>query len=98
MGKKEKATFELAENLRAVTALILQLENFVKIHKEIAAGYQKYRKNGGEAISGIEKYIGIKTEVVAVSKKAKEQEAPAAEAKAPKKTVESKKAKNKVKA
>ena len=27
MGKKEKATFELAENLRAVTALISHLEN-----------------------------------------------------------------------
>jgi hypothetical protein len=93
MGKKENAACELAENLRAVAALIPQLEKFVKIHKEIAAGYQKYRKNGGEAISGIEKYVGIKTEAVAVSKKAKGQKVPAAEAKAPKKTVESKKAK-----
>jgi hypothetical protein len=98
MGKKENTACELAENLRAVTALIPQLEKFVKIHKEIAAGYQKYRKNGGEAISGIEKYAGIKTEAAAVSKKAKRQEAPVAEVNAPKKTVESKKAKNKGKA
>ena len=98
MGKKCKSVSELAENLHAVTALIHQLENFVKVHKEIAAGYQKYRKSGGEAISGIEKYVGIKSEVVAVSKKAKCQEAPVAEAKGVKKKVDPKRAKSKVKA
>jgi hypothetical protein len=101
MGKKDNAAFELAENLHAVTALISQLENLVKVHKEIAAGYQKYRKKGGEAISGVEKYVGIKTEEAAVSIKAKGQETPAAEAKeakVAKKKVEPKKIKNKVKA
>ena len=104
MGKKDNAAFELSENLHAVKALISQLENFVKVHKEIAAGYQKYRKNSGAAISGIEKYLGIKTEVVTVSKKAKGQEAPVTEAKVAKvakvvkKKVEPKKIKKKVKA
>ena len=101
MGKKDKAAFELAENFHAVKALILQLENFVKVHKEIAAGYQKYRKNGGEAISGVEKYVGIKTAEVAASKKAKGQEAPVTEAKVAKvvkKKVEPKKIKKIVKA
>ncbi|HIJ88514.1 MAG TPA: hypothetical protein HPP97_12665 [Desulfuromonadales bacterium] len=98
MGKKDNAAFALAENFHAVTALIKQLETFVKIHKEIAAGYQKYRKNGGEAISGVEKYVGIKKEEVAVAKKAKGLEAPVKEANAAKKKVESKKGKNKVKA
>jgi hypothetical protein len=98
MGKKDNAAFELAENFHAVKALILQLENFVKAHKEIAAGYQKYRKNGGDAISGVEKYVGIKTAEVAVSKKATVQKTPAAEAKVVKKKDEPKKVKNKVKA
>ena len=101
MGKKDNAAFELSENLHAVKTLISQLENFVKVHKEIAAGYQKYRKNSGAAISGIEKYLGIKKEVVTVSKKAKGQETPVTEAKVAnvvKKKVEPKKNKKKVKA
>jgi len=69
MGKKDKSVSELAENLHAVTALIHQLENFVKAHKEIAAGYQKYRKNGGEAIPGIEKHLCVKPEKSATSVK-----------------------------
>jgi hypothetical protein len=98
MGKKDNAAFALAENLHAVTALISQLENFVTVHKEIAAGYQKYRKNGGDAISGVEKYVGIKTAEAAVSKKTKAQKTPAAAANVAKKKDEPKKVKNKFKA
>ena len=60
MSKKEKAICALADDFQAMIAIVPKLNNFIKVHKEIAAGYQKYRKNGGEAISGIEKHLGIK--------------------------------------
>jgi len=60
MGKKKKTVFALAEDFKAMIAMIPKLESFIKAHEEIAAGYQKYRKNGGAAISGIEKHMGIK--------------------------------------
>jgi hypothetical protein len=50
----------MAEDFQAIIAMIPKLESFIKVHEEIAAGYQKYRKNGGAAISGIEKHVGIK--------------------------------------
>ena len=48
-----------AEDFQAIIAMMPKLESFIKAHDEIAAGYQKYRKNGGAAISGIEKHVGI---------------------------------------
>ena len=60
MSKKEKTAFALAEDFQAAIILVPKLEAFIKAHKEIAAGYQKYRKNGGEAIAGIEKHLGLK--------------------------------------
>ena len=60
MGKKKKTVFALAEGFQAIIAMIPKLESFIKAHEEIATGYQKYRKNGGEAISGIEKHVGLK--------------------------------------
>ena len=60
MSKKKKTVFALAEDFQAIIAMIPKLESFIKAHEEIAAGYQKYRKNGGAAISGIEKHVGIK--------------------------------------
>ena len=60
MGKKKKTVCALAEDFQAIIAMIPKLESFIKAHEEIAAGYQKYRKNGGAAISGIEKHVGIK--------------------------------------
>lgn len=72
MSKKEKAEFALADDFQAMTAMVPKLNNFIKVHKEIAAGYQKYRKNGGEAIPGIEKHLGGKEqESAAPSKKKK---------------------------
>jgi hypothetical protein len=41
-------------------AMIPKLESFINAHFEIAEGYMKYRNNGGVAISGIEKHVGIK--------------------------------------
>lgn len=60
MSKKKKRYFALAEDFQAMIAMIPKLESFIKAHEEIAAGYQKYRKNGGAAISGIEKHMGSK--------------------------------------
>jgi len=71
MSKKGKAAFALAEDLKVVVAMIPKLEAFVAVHKEIAAGYQKYRKNGGAAIAGIEKYLGVKEQESAVLPKKK---------------------------
>ncbi|MEI8103206.1 MAG: hypothetical protein WCG61_06740 [Chlorobium sp.] len=94
MGKKDKSVFALAEDFEAVVALVPKLRDFFDAHKEIAAGYQKYRKNGGEAIPGIEKHLSIKEQISAPSKKTKdsvktrEAKLPK-EAKAAKKTVES---------
>jgi hypothetical protein len=59
VSKKKKTACAFAEDFQAIIALIPKLESFIKIHKEIAAGYQKYRKNGGAAISEIEKHVGI---------------------------------------
>ena len=44
MGKKKKTVFALAEDFQAIIAMIPKLESFIKVHEEIAAGYQKYRK------------------------------------------------------
>lgn len=60
MSKKKKTVFALAEDFQAIISILPKLESFVKTHKEIAGGYQKYRKNGGAAIPGIEKHVGIK--------------------------------------
>ena len=60
MSKKKKTAFALAEGFQAIIAMIPKLESFIKAHEEIATGYQKYRKNGGAAISRIEKHVDIK--------------------------------------
>lgn len=96
MSKKEKAAFALAEDFQAVIAAIPKLEALIKAHKEIAAGYQKYRKNGGEAIAGIEKHLGDNTPIKPVEKKAKTAE-PATEIKEPKAAKSAKKVSKKVK-
>ena len=71
MSKKEKTAFALAEDFQAMIAMVPKLEAFIKVHKEIAAGYQKYRKNGGAAIAGIEKHLAIKEVSSAPSAKKK---------------------------
>ena len=71
MSKKEKSVFALAEDFQAIIAMVPKLEAFIKVHKEIAAGYQKYRKNGGVAIPGIEKHLFVKEQNSTPSLKAK---------------------------
>lgn len=96
MSKKEKAAFALAEDFKAVVAMVPKLEAFIAVHKEIAAGYQKYRKNGGAAISGVEKHLGIKEEASPVSLK-KKKAVPVKEAADSEEGMESKKTMKKVK-
>jgi hypothetical protein len=69
MGKKEKSASVLSEDFKAMIAMVPKLEVFLKVHNEITAGYQKYRKNGGDAIPGIEKHLGIKKQDSAPSLK-----------------------------
>jgi hypothetical protein len=96
MGKKEKMEFALAEDVNTITAVVPKLEAVLKAYKEIATGYQKYRKNGGEAISGIEKHLGIKEQKsIPPAKKEKVAQAPAT--KATEEVVEVKKDKKKSK-
>jgi len=84
MSKKEKSVFVLADDFKTMIAMVPKLEAFLKVHNEIAVGYQKYRKNGGASIPGIEKHLGIKIPKSPVEAKAKPV-APVAEVKAPKK-------------
>lgn len=60
MSKKIRTVFALGEDFKVLIELVPKLEAFIIGHREIAAGYQKYRKNGGAAIPGVEKYLGIK--------------------------------------
>ena len=96
MSKKEKVVFSLAEDINSLIAIVPKLEAFIKGHKEIAAGYQKYRKNGGVAIPGIEKHLGIK-EVTSEPSPKKKETAATTKAKVPKAESADKKAKKKVK-
>ncbi len=90
MGKKEKKGCALTDDFQAVIALVPKLESFIKVHKEITAAYQKYRKNDGAAIPGLEKHLGFKKEEGAASVKTKETPA-ATEVKVPKSWGETKK-------
>jgi hypothetical protein len=96
MSKKEKTVFALVEDFQAMITMVPKLEAFIKVHKEIAAGYQKYRKNGGAAIPGIEKHLGIKEQNSAPSAKKKET-ATTTKAKAPEEGIPAIKTKKKVK-
>lgn len=87
MGKKEKKVFALTEDLQTLITIVPKLEAFIKVHKEIAAGYQKYRKNGGVEIPGIEKHLGVKEQKSASPVKTKEIAAKK-EVKAPKEGTE----------
>jgi hypothetical protein len=89
MSKKEKMGFALAEDFQAMITLVPKLKNFIDVHKEIAASYQKYRKDGGAAISGVEKHLGIKEEKSTPSNQKKET-ATIAKTNTPKKDAETK--------
>jgi hypothetical protein len=96
MSKKEKTVFALAKDFKAMITMVPKLEAFIDVHKEIAAGYQKYRKSGGAAIPGIEKHLAVK-EVVSANSPKKKETATAAKVKAPKEDTAAIKTKKKIK-
>jgi hypothetical protein len=61
MGKKDRKTCSQTDDLEvSFKKVVPKLEALFSVHKEIEAGYQKYRKNGGAAIPGLEKHLGAK--------------------------------------
>jgi hypothetical protein len=94
MSKKDKKARCLAEDFEAVIAMIPKLESLIKTHKEIAEGYQTYRKNGGAEIHGIEKYLGPKEQVIELCEETKEKE-KITKTEAPEENAESTKTKRK---
>ena len=91
-NNKKKAVFASAADLESLMTMAPKLEVFIKVLKEIAAGHQKYRKNGGVAIPGIEKHVGI-MEVTGEPSPKKKETATKAGSKAAKKGTETKKPK-----
>ena len=58
MGKKDKKELSLEDDVQAVISMLPKLEKLLKTHKEVTKEYQKYRKNGGDEIPGLEKHLG----------------------------------------
>ena len=97
MSKKEKTVLVVAEDFKAMIAVVPKLEAFLKVHNEIAASYQKYRKNGGASIPGLEKHLGVKITKPATPAEKPKKEVKTVETKGPKAEVPAKKAKSKAK-
>jgi hypothetical protein len=94
MSKKDKKSCSVAECFQAVIAMIPKLEGLIKAHKEIAEGYQIYRKNGGDEIPGIEKHLGFKEQSCENCEKLKKSEKKS-KTKVPEEDAEAKKARKK---
>jgi len=94
MGKKEKKVCALVDEFQAMINLVPKLKDLLRLHKEITEGYQKYRKNGGAAIPGLEKHLGSKEPKKAAPVKA-EKAVSLKAAKSPKVVMELKKIKTK---
>jgi len=62
MGKKDKGkkTFEFEEEFKELGKLAPKIKALLSMNREIAEGYRKYRKKGGEAIPALEKHLGVK--------------------------------------
>jgi len=61
MGKKDSKNCVQEECIEVTfKKMVAKLEALFKVNKEVEAGYQKYRKNGGAAIPGLEKHLGVK--------------------------------------
>jgi len=60
MGKKEKRTFVFEEEFKELGKLAPKIKALLSMNREIAEGYRKYRKKGGEAIPALEKHLGVK--------------------------------------
>jgi len=60
MGKKDKRTFVFEEEFKELGKLAPKIKALLSMNREIAEGYRKYRKKGGEAIPALEKHLGVK--------------------------------------
>jgi hypothetical protein len=60
MGKKSKRTFDFEEEFNELCKLAPKIKALLSMNREIAEGYRKYRKKGGEAIPVLEKHLGVK--------------------------------------
>lgn len=58
MSKKDKKALSLEDDVQEIISMIPKLERLLKTHKEVTKEYQKYRKNGGDEIPGLEKHLG----------------------------------------
>jgi hypothetical protein len=58
MSKKDKKDFSSDDDVQAIITMIPKLERLLETHKEVTKEYQKYRKNGGDEIPGLEKHLG----------------------------------------
>lgn len=94
MSKKDKKACSVTEDFQAVIAIIPKLEGLIKAHREIAEGYQIYRKNGGDEIPGIEKHLGFKEQSSGKCEKLKKSEKKS-KTEVPEENAETKKTKKK---
>ena len=61
MGKKDSKNCVQEECIEVTfKKMVSKLEALFKVQKEIETGYQKYRKNGGASIPGLEKHLAAK--------------------------------------
>lgn len=58
ISKKDKMELLPEDDVQAVIAMVPKLEKLLETYKEVTKEYQKYRKNGGDEIPGLEKHLG----------------------------------------
>jgi len=58
MKKKDPKELSLEDDVQAVISMIPKLKKLLKAHKEATKEYQKFRKNDGDEIPGLEKLFG----------------------------------------
>lgn len=60
MGKKNKRTYGFEEEFKALGKMAPGIKALLSMTRDIAEGYRKYRKKGGEAIPALEKHLALK--------------------------------------
>lgn len=58
MSKNDKKKLPYKGDVQAVISMLPRLEEILKAHEKVTKAYQKYRQDGGDEISGLEKYLG----------------------------------------
>ncbi|NVN90578.1 MAG: hypothetical protein HXX11_08210 [Desulfuromonadales bacterium] len=60
MGKKNKRTYVFEEEFKELGKMAPGIKALLSMTRDIAEGYRKFRKKGGEAIPGLEKHLAVK--------------------------------------